>query len=366
MGFLRKTIIIGTGGLAPIKSRSYAERSAKAMEKMARLQEQQMAGIPAAPGRPAQRTIPKLETSPWLVIFQYGDGKEMLGSDFTCVAQRFATEEKARAWAAKQTKVRTPSGKKEVAGYSVVRSSPDGDWQLTYTTDDGASLAAGRYASKEDALRVVKASWKVHSAVVMGDGSVRDGKITTVKSGRAEPVQTKPEVEAASRPGLRDPWLNEVGLALAPLGFTEYVRNTGKLMNGIPLEGDIGMDGPGSTKVFVNLFADDELARQGEVGFRANPKIRSAIEAGFTVVTTVGRVVYWANGQGNHLEPSYLGEVIEVVDKIGKPPPLDEPSHDVRSDDPMDQLRKLGELRDAGVLTCDEFEAKKAKLLERI
>jgi hypothetical protein len=34
--------------------------------------------------------------------------------------------------------------------------------------------------------------------------------------------------------------------------------------------------------------------------------------------------------------------------------------------DVMDQLRKLGELRDAGVLSTDEFESKKAKLLDQI
>jgi hypothetical protein len=34
--------------------------------------------------------------------------------------------------------------------------------------------------------------------------------------------------------------------------------------------------------------------------------------------------------------------------------------------DVMDQLRKLGELRDAGVLTPEEFAAKKAQLLDRL
>jgi hypothetical protein len=34
--------------------------------------------------------------------------------------------------------------------------------------------------------------------------------------------------------------------------------------------------------------------------------------------------------------------------------------------DPLEQMRKLGELRDAGVLTDAEFEAKKAELLKRI
>jgi hypothetical protein len=34
--------------------------------------------------------------------------------------------------------------------------------------------------------------------------------------------------------------------------------------------------------------------------------------------------------------------------------------------DPMEQLRKLGELRDAGVLTPEEFETKKAELVSRM
>jgi hypothetical protein len=34
--------------------------------------------------------------------------------------------------------------------------------------------------------------------------------------------------------------------------------------------------------------------------------------------------------------------------------------------DPLDQLKKLGELRDAGILTTEEFEAKKAQILERM
>jgi hypothetical protein len=32
----------------------------------------------------------------------------------------------------------------------------------------------------------------------------------------------------------------------------------------------------------------------------------------------------------------------------------------------MEQIKQLGSLRDAGVLTADEFEAKKAELLKRI
>ena len=38
----------------------------------------------------------------------------------------------------------------------------------------------------------------------------------------------------------------------------------------------------------------------------------------------------------------------------------------VPSDDPYAKLKKLAELRDAGLLTPEEFEAKKAVLLEAI
>lgn len=34
--------------------------------------------------------------------------------------------------------------------------------------------------------------------------------------------------------------------------------------------------------------------------------------------------------------------------------------------DPIDAIRKLGELRDSGVLTDEEFQAKKTQLLERV
>lgn len=43
------------------------------------------------------------------------------------------------------------------------------------------------------------------------------------------------------------------------------------------------------------------------------------------------------------------------------------PPHDAGSEpDVMDQLKKLGELRDAGIVSDDEFEAKKRELLSRL
>ena len=42
------------------------------------------------------------------------------------------------------------------------------------------------------------------------------------------------------------------------------------------------------------------------------------------------------------------------------------PSAAGAADSPMEQLKKLGELKDAGLLTAEEFDAKKAELLARM
>ena len=44
-------------------------------------------------------------------------------------------------------------------------------------------------------------------------------------------------------------------------------------------------------------------------------------------------------------------------------PPPPEPAGPVSQEDMISQLKQLGELRDAGILTEDEFAAQKAKLL---
>ena len=46
---------------------------------------------------------------------------------------------------------------------------------------------------------------------------------------------------ARHRPGPRDPWLNEVAVALADLGLREIARNTGAELGGAPMDGDIGL-----------------------------------------------------------------------------------------------------------------------------
>jgi hypothetical protein len=48
------------------------------------------------------------------------------------------------------------------------------------------------------------------------------------------------------------------------------------------------------------------------------------------------------------------------------PEPVVQPPPAERAMDVVEQIRQLGELRDAGLLTQEEFEAKKAELLSRM
>ena len=177
--------------------------------------------------------------------------------------------------------------------------------------------------------------------------------------------------KAAHQPGPRDPWLNEVAVALADLGLKEIARNTGAELGGAPIDGDIGLQAD-RFLVYVTLFADQRLARQAELGLRAKPEVRDAIVKGATAVRTEDRVVFVANGRGTVVDEFCLDEVIRVVDQIALPAPLraalsgSGQRAPVPDPDALEQLRKLGDLHNAGVLTDAEFDAKKAELLRRL
>jgi hypothetical protein len=188
------------------------------------------------------------------------------------------------------------------------------------------------------------------------------------------------------RRGPRDPWLNEVAVALADVGLIERARNTGAQVGGVPIEGDIGLEGE-RLSVYVTLLATDGLARQAELGLRAKPEVRAAHANGRSMVKAQGRVLFTANGRGGIVDEYRFEEALAMVDKLNMPPPLP-PRPDtaapprtegpgsaggpsamqagVAEPDVLEQLRKLGELRAAGVLTEVEFDAKKAELLRRV
>jgi hypothetical protein len=56
-----------------------------------------------------------------------------------------------------------------------------------------------------------------------------------------------------------------------------------------------------------------------------------------------------------------------IRSRIHQKPATDaSPAASSAANDPLAQLKQLGELRDAGILTPEEFESKKAELLSRM
>lgn len=175
MGFLRKSLIIGTGGLAPIKARSYRERTAKATEELAKLQNEQLrlqrqqaapkVEVPSEATRPSARS-----TGLWLIDYEYEGGGRVLAYGSGGPAC-YTTESTARERAAYANEVQTPLGSKSVVGYSLIRTDPQGEWQLLLELPDGTQRAVSRFSSEEDAMRAGKAWWKVSTKdqrVVLG------------------------------------------------------------------------------------------------------------------------------------------------------------------------------------------------------
>lgn len=197
------------------------------------------------------------------------------------------------------------------------------------------------------------------------------------------------EKKLARRSGPQDPWLNEVAVSLADLDLTEIARNTRAQLAGTPIEADIGLKDKRIT-VYANLLSSDALARQAELGLRAQPKVREAIGKGRTAIASEGRVLYVASTTSGVVDEFRLREVMRAVSEIPLPPPLQAPpargvvqpsakaSPPVKDKpagaaqfgalgtDALEQLRRLGELKERGLLTEEEFASKKAELLRRI
>lgn len=91
----------------------------------------------------------------------------------------------------------------------------------------------------------------------------------------------------------------------------------------------------------------------------------SSIECGKNMMG--GKVAFFASG--NKVEMKWINSgdlqrfVAYVQSRMGRPGSAARPSGE---DDPVAQIRKLGELRDAGLLSDDEFAAKKAQILDRM
>jgi hypothetical protein len=130
-------------------------------------------------------------------------------------------------------------------------------------------------------------------------------------------------------------------------------------------------------RMFVNVFGSPSLAMQAAAKLKAKADVQAAMTAGQSAVLSQGRIVFVAGSSGYPLD---IDRVEHIVQKAGEVPlpgalPQHEASRQIASPptqhveaqtDVLDQLRKLGELRDNGVVSAEEFEAKKAELLKRL
>jgi hypothetical protein len=179
-------------------------------------------------------------------------------------------------------------------------------------------------------------------------------------------------MQARRRPGHFDAWLNEVNVASADLGLTEYSRNQLPKVAGVAACGDITLR-TRRLEVRAALFPDARRAHEAEIALRAEEQTRDAVRCGKRALVTRDRVVFDASGRGCAVDEFLLDEVVRVVDRL----PVSGPRlvgvgaaatavHPEPRGDSLCQIRELAALRDAGTITEAEFDENKTSLLKRL
>ena len=120
-----------------------------------------------------------------------------------------------------------------------------------------------------------------------------------------------------------------------------------KREHGLEADSEAGADGAGAEDVDLRASDDEALAAELEAEEirRAEEEAKAAEEAARKA----------AEEEGDEDEPPKPKRARARRTRARK-----------KTADPLEQIRKLGELRDAGVLTDEEFDTKKGELLDRM
>jgi hypothetical protein len=124
---------------------------------------------------------------------------------------------------------------------------------------------------------------------------------------------------------------------------------------------------------WTNMFGDANMASYG----RTHVEVLLALgRDSETLVTFVGRVKGFGVPAKRHLQErlELLAGAIDSAARqraadtgsAGQSKAAGTPDQSNAASDPIERLRQLSELRDAGIVTDEEFEAKKAEILGRI
>jgi hypothetical protein len=120
------------------------------------------------------------------------------------------------------------------------------------------------------------------------------------------------------------------------------------------------------------------FVKEGWVGKKSTDfPIEKVSSIEFSSSLLLGKVVVHASGNRSEIDQVNKQDGKRIVDNIrarlSQPPPQPAAAPAVagQSDastapDPVEQIKKLAELRDAGVVTEEEFAAKKAQLLDQV
>ncbi|QQQ80827.1 PH domain-containing protein [Saccharothrix sp. 6-C] len=133
-----------------------------------------------------------------------------------------------------------------------------------------------------------------------------------------------------------------------------------------------GAYGPGQGLVVLTdrrlLFVKDGIGRQVTEDF----PIEKISSIQWSSGMALGNLIVFASGNKAEIKNMNKKDGKQIADTVrnrlsSSPAPVATRSKPaVAEPDVFDQLRKLGELRDAGIVTTDEFEAKKRELLARL
>ncbi len=128
-------------------------------------------------------------------------------------------------------------------------------------------------------------------------------------------------------------------------------------------------------KAFVSALTGSTFARLGASAIKLVPGVGTVV-GGLSMSVLSGASTY-AIGQVaiNHfgsktglcgIDMEWAKQAYEEAIEHGKRVASDLKGHDAEARDPYEELEKLGRLKESGVITDEEFETQKRKLLERL
>lgn len=246
-------------------------------------------------------------------------------------------------------------------------AAPEG-WQIVIP----ATAEDREKANRDAAKGVAKAGEREAKDHAERTKKVDKAQVATIQTGQDALVEAEsPEDAAPIRPDI-DAALERMGRTLGVKRELRRLVNQLEWGETVADLGRIKRNGHGCLLVVTNtrlIFLREGMVRSMiedvPVRMLTTVAVKRRLTNGDLLVTVANNKEIWHMTSASHCE-RVAATMRSVMRRIGAPV-----THTVISTAPVqadayDQLRKLGELRDAGVLSTAEFDAKKAEILARV